>query len=105
MLPPMRPNPIMPSCIFPPSLLVALMPRNLLACGGHDMLDGEAEFHQQILERGRGAERVHAQHSTSRSGVAIPAEQGGLLDGYPCIDCRRQHAVTISLILLLKQLP
>src|SRR5581483_12054626 len=105
MLPPIRPNPIMPSCMFSPSPLVTSMTRDLFARSGQHMLDGEAELRQQVLERRRRAERVHAQHSTVRSCVAIPAEQGGLLDGHACPDAGRQDAVAIGLILLLEQLP
>ena len=65
----------------------------------------EAEFRQQILERRRGAEGVHADLGAGRAHIAVPADHRARLDRHARRDFRRQNAVAIGLILLLEQLP
>ena len=55
------------------------MPGELFARHFDDMLPGEAELRQHPLQRGRGAEGVHADHGAAAPDITLPAHDGGLL--------------------------
>jgi len=69
------------------------------------LLRREAEFRHEILDWGRRAKSVHADHGAADAGVAIPADHRTRLDRHARGDVGRQHAVAIGLILLFEQLP
>src|SRR5690606_25743829 len=52
----------------------------------NDRLGGEAELGEQLLQRRGGAEGRHADDGTLGTGVALPAQGRGLLDGHPGLD-------------------
>src|SRR5262249_61940595 len=51
--------------------------------GFHDPAGFESELLLQLLERRRGSERLHPDHTPGRSGVSLPAESRSLLDRDP----------------------
>src|SRR5271157_1439695 len=77
----------------------------LVAGGLCDPVHGEAEFHEQVLERGRGAEGSHADARAVVAHELGPAEGRGLLDGHAGLDVGRQNVVAVSRILIVEELP
>src|SRR5579885_2274316 len=47
----------------------------------HHVLHGESEFLEQILQRSRGAKRVHANHFSSWPDIPLPTECRAHLHG------------------------
>ena len=56
--------------------------QNLLGCRDHGFRL-ETEFLLEFLERRRGTESFHPDHSAGIAHIAFPSERGGLLDGDP----------------------
>src|SRR3954470_449812 len=98
MLAPIRPSPIIPSCIAWPLA-------EELAGGFDDPLGREPELPLQVLEGRGGAERVHADHPALAADVAVPPEDGRLLDADAGRDVRRNHLVAVLTWLALEQVP
>src|SRR5262249_32049372 len=65
----------------------------------------EPVFSQQLLERGRRAERLHTHDATGCADVAFPAEGRRLLHRDARGDVGRQHAVLVRLRLMLENIP
>ena len=65
----------------------------------------EPELREQLLQRRRRAERVHADHGAAVADVAVPAERRGLLDPDARLHARRQHRVAVLLRLTVEELP
>src|SRR5260221_1520247 len=99
MLAPIRPSPIIPSCI---SISLVLGPSELGARSGDDVVRREAELGLQFLERRRRAERPHRDHRAGAADVALPTEVRSLLDDDARGDRRWQHGVAISGVLFLE---
>src|SRR4029077_4689385 len=71
----------------------------------HHAVGLEAELSLQLLERRRGAERLHADDASAAADVAVPAERGALLDRDPRRHGRQKHAVAVLLRLFIEDLP
>ena len=80
-------------------------PFQLVAGGLRDAVNREAEFHEQVLERGGGAEAAHADARAVVAHVLGPAEGRGLLDRHSGLDARRQNVVAVSRILIVEEFP
>src|SRR5262249_39882967 len=84
----------------------------LLAASAYELLPGrvehalrrEAELLDELFERRRGAERVHADALAVRSHVPAPAERRWLLDRDARADRRLQDGVAVLLWLAIEQL-
>src|SRR5262249_38712893 len=70
-----------------------------------DALRLEAVFSQELLERRRGAECLHADDAARLAYITLPAESGGLLYRHARGDLGRQHARPIRLALILEDIP
>src|SRR6516162_8315404 len=70
-----------------------------------DALRLEPVFSQQLLERCRRAECLHADDAARPADVAFPTEGRGLLHGDARVDVGRQHAVLVRLRLMLENVP
>src|SRR5262249_37640295 len=77
----------------------------LLAAHLSHGLGGESELLLNVLERRRGAERVHPHHGPVLADESLPAERRCLLDRHPRLDRRRQHLLAVVLRLLVEQMP
>src|SRR4051794_10311669 len=86
-------------CVAMSSLLESVDHR---AAGLGDALGGEAEVAEEVLGRGAGPERGHADHLAVAAGPAMPAERAQRLDRDAGARLRRQHLVPVGLVLLLE---
>src|SRR5258706_11450892 len=71
-------------------------------CCRNHVLNREAELFQQILQRSRSPEGVHANHFSLGPNVAIPTEGGSHFNAYARRHRRRQHAFFVRRILFFK---
>src|SRR3569623_579604 len=99
MLAPIRPSPIIPSCMW------LLFSRELRLRSGNDIVWREAKLGLQFLERRRRAERPHRDHRARPTDVTLPAEVRSLLDDDARVDRGWQDRVAVCRVLLLEQLP
>ena len=74
--------------------------------GGLDHLVwGEAELRHRVLERGRGAERVHSDRAALLADITVPTEGRRLLDRDARGHGRWQHLVAVGLVLAVEDFP
>src|SRR4029077_13671202 len=71
----------------------------------HDAVGLEPEFLLQLLQRGGGSERLHADDATRLTNVPLPAERRGLLDPDARPHVGRQYAVPVFLGLVVEDVP
>src|SRR5262249_32108413 len=82
-------------------LTLLLLAEELLDYLG-DALRLEAVFPQELLERGRRAECLHADDAARLAYITLPAESGGLLHRDARGNLGRQHARPVRLALILE---
>src|SRR5215472_6998124 len=70
-----------------------------------DLIRGEAELDEQLLQRRRRAEGAHPDHRAAVTDVAVPAEGGCLLHRDPGLHRGREHLVAVLLGLAVEKLP
>ena len=72
---------------------------------GDDAVRVEAELPLEFLERGRGAECLHADDRARFAHVALPTQRRGLLDGDAGFDFAGQNAVSVFARLMIENIP
>jgi hypothetical protein len=68
-------------------------------------VDGEPELDEQLCQRRRRPECVHADYGAVITDVTVPAQCGGLPHGDACGHRRRQHFVAVLPGLAIEQFP
>jgi hypothetical protein len=77
----------------------------VIACDLRYPVDGEPELDEQLCQRRRRPECVHADYGAVITDVTLPAQCGGLPHGDACGHRRRQHFVAVLPGLAIEQFP
>src|SRR5258708_16911521 len=103
----------LPTILVPTSISTPLRPRRRpgslaseqLLGGRDDPLGLKAELTLQLLERRRGAKRLHPDDLASGTDIAVPPQHRSLLDSDARLHLGRKHALPIGLWLMLENIP